>query len=173
MTSYSAAIGSDVMFDIHPASLRDIPTLIGLMAEFYGESGFPLPETNARAAFTRLLSDSRLGGAWIARKGGDPVGHVVLTVAFSMEYGALRGFVDDLFVRPSARGRGIAGALIDAVVADCSIRDVRALLVEVGRDNESGRRVYEKAGLVDTRHALLVRALAPPLHVSGAESKGL
>ena len=192
MVSFSAAIGPDcstlelrrlrhpsslatldVMYGIHPASLRDIPALIGLMAEFYAESGFPLPEANARAAFTRLLSDPGLGGAWIARDAGEPVGHVVLTVCFSMEYGALRGFVDDLFVRPSARGRGIAGALIDAVVADCSARDVRALLVEVGPDNESGRRVYEKAGLVDTKHLLLARPLAPPLHVSASELKGL
>jgi GNAT superfamily N-acetyltransferase len=153
------------MYEIHSASLRDIPALIGLMAEFYGESGFPLPEANARAAFAALLSDPRLGGGWIAREDDAALGHVVLTVGFSMEYGALRGFVDDLFVRPQARGRGVAGALIDAVVADCRARDVRALLVEVGPDNGPGRRVYEKAGLVETGHLLLARPLAPPLHI--------
>ena len=153
------------MHEIHSASLNDVPALIRLMTEFYGESGLPLPEGNARAAFTTLFSDPRLGGAWIARDGEEPLGHVVLTVSFSMEYGALRGFVDDLFVRPAARGRGVAGALIDAVVADCRARDVRALLVEVGPDNGPGRRVYEKAGLVETCHLLLARPLGPPLHV--------
>ena len=153
------------MHHVKPATLDDIPALIRLMGEFYGESGYPLPEVNARAAFTTLLSDARLGGVWIAWETGEPVGHVVLTVGFSMEYGALRGFIDDLFVRPAARGRGIAGALIDSVVADCAARDVRALLVEVGPVNDAGRRAYDKAGFVDTGHVLLARPLAAPLHV--------
>ena len=153
------------MREIRAATLTDIPALIELMAEFYGESGFPLPEANARAAFSTLLSDARLGAVWIAWEETHPVGHVVLTVSFSMEYGALRGFVDDLFVRPAARGRGTAGALIDAVVADCASRGVRALLVEVGTVNDAGRRAYDKAGFVDTGHLLLARPLASPLHV--------
>ena len=152
------------MHRIRPATLDDIPVLIRLMAEFYGESGYPLPEANARAAFTTLLSDAGLGGAWIAWEENEPVGHIVLTVSFSMEYGARRGFVDDLFVRPSARRRGVAGALIAAVEADCEVRDVRALLVEVGPVNDAGRRTYDKAGFVDTGHLLLARPLAPPLH---------
>lgn len=152
------------MPEIRAATPSDIPALIGLMAEFYGESGFPLPEANARAAFTTLLSDARLGGVWIAWHGTEPVGHIVLTVSFSMEYGALRGFVDDLFVRPVARGRGVAGALIDTVVTDCTRRGVRALLVEVGQVNDAGRRAYDKAGFTDTGHLLLARPLAAPLH---------
>src|SRR5688572_617339 len=106
------------MHRIAPAGPHDIPALIELMTEFYGESGFPLPEANARAAFASLFADPRLGGAWVARLGDEPVGHAVLTLSFSMEYGGMRGFVDDLFVRPRARGRGIAGALIDTVIAD-------------------------------------------------------
>ncbi len=154
------------MSDIRAATLDDIPALIDLMAEFYGESGFPLPEANARAAFIALLTDTRLGGVWIAWQGDRPVGHAVLTVGFSMEYGALRGFVDDLFVRPEARGRGVAGLLIDAVVADCLARGARALLVEVGADNDSGRRAYDKAGFVDAGRLLLSRPLGEPLHSS-------
>ena len=154
------------MTDIRAASLEDIPALIGLMAEFYGESGYPLPEKSARAAFTTLLSDSQLGAVYVASDGDEPVGHIVLTVGFSMEYGALRGFVDDLFVRPAARGRGVAGALIDAVVADCVARGVRALLVEVGAENDSGRRTYDKAGFVDAGRMLLARPLGDALHLS-------
>ena len=153
------------MYRIQPATLDDIPALIRLMAEFYGESGYPLPEANARAAFTTLISTPHLGGVWIAWDRDEPAGHIVLTVSFSMEYGALRGFIDDLFVRPAARGRGVAGALIDAVVADAAVRDVRALLVEVGPVNDAGHRAYDKAGFADTGHRLLSRQLGAPLHV--------
>lgn len=153
------------MHQIRPARLDDIPALIALMAEFYGESSYVLPEANARAAFATLLADPRLGGAWIAWVDEEPVGHAVLTVGFSMEFGGMRGFIDDLFVRQSARGRGVATALLDAVVTECNTRGVRALLVEVGPDNAGARRVYERAGLVDSGRLVLSRTLASPLHV--------
>lgn len=137
------------------------------MAEFYAESSFPLPEANARAAFTTLLADPRLGGVWIGwTEDGEPTGHVVLTVCFSMEYGGLRGFIDDLFVRPTARGQGVAAELLAAVLADCDARGVRALHVEVAADNAIARRVYERAGLTDSGHMLLTRPLAAPLHIA-------
>ena len=155
------------MHSITPARLQDIPTLIDLMAEFYGESGFPLPVANAQAAFTTLLSDARLGGAWIGwTDDGEPTGHAVLTVCYSMEYGGLRGFVDDLFVRPAARGQGVAAKLLDALAADCAVRGVRALHVEVGPDNAIAQRVYARGGFVDSGHMLLTRPLAAPLHIA-------
>src|SRR4051812_24823980 len=150
---------------ITPAGPADIPTLIDLMAEFYAESGFPLPVANAGRAFGALLADPRLGAAWIGRTQDDePTGHVVLTVCYSMEYGGLRGFIDDLFVRPVARGQGVAAALLDAVIADCGVRGVRALHVEAGPENAVAQRVYARSGFVDRGHTFLTRPLAAPLH---------
>jgi GNAT superfamily N-acetyltransferase len=88
----------------------------------------------------------------------------VLTVGFGMEYGGLRGFIDDLFVRPSARGRGVASALLTAMVEECVARGVLSLNVEVGPDNDVARRVYARAGLADSGRLLLGRALAAPIH---------
>ena len=152
---------------IESASRDDIATLIELMAEFYAESSFPLPTANARRAFEQLLSDPRLGGVWIAFGDDGPVGYVVLTLAFGMEYGGMRGFIDDLFVRPSARRRGVAGALLDALIADCVALGVRSLSVEVAPDNVAGNRVYERAGLANEGRLLLSRGLASPLHEPG------
>lgn len=146
------------------ASRDDISTLIELMGEFYAESSFPLPTANARRAFEQLLSDPRLGGVWLASTEDGPAGYVVLTLAFGMEYGGMRGFIDDLFVRSSARRRGVATALLDAVIEDCEARGVIALNVEVGPDNDAANPLYERAGLVDTGRLLLGRGLAPPLH---------
>jgi GNAT superfamily N-acetyltransferase len=81
-----------------------------------------------------------------------------------MEYGGLRGIIDDLFVRPSARGRGVAAALLEALTADCAGRGVRSLTVEVGPENEIAKRVYARAGLTESGRLLMSRGLAPPLH---------
>jgi GNAT superfamily N-acetyltransferase len=150
---------------VRRASSNDIPTLVELMREFYAESDYPLPEENARRTFAELLADPRLGGVWLLEMDGEPAGHVVLTVCFSMEYGGLRGFVDDLFVRPQFRGRGLAAAGLAALRADAEARGVRALLVEAGPANDVALRVYRRAGFEATGHLWMTLPLATPVHL--------
>ncbi|MFL5386291.1 MAG: GNAT family N-acetyltransferase [Longimicrobiaceae bacterium] len=144
----------------------DIPRLVALMADFYGEAGFPLPAEAAARAFAALLDDPRLGRVWLMEADGEPAGHAVLTVSFSMEYGGLRGFVDDLFVRPAFRGRGLAAAALAELRRTAEEMGVRALLVEVGPDNDTAQRVYRRLGLEDTGHMLLSLPLAAPVHLA-------
>lgn len=154
--------------DVRPADLADVSTLVGLMQSFYAEAGFPLPTEPADAAFRALLADPRLGGVWIAEDCGEAVGHLVLTLSFSMEYGGMRGFIDDLYVRPGVRRRGAGAALLAAARRDASERGVRALHVEVGPENAIARRLYGRAGYVESGHLFLSLPLAPPVHASNS-----
>ena len=149
---------------IRPATAADVPVLVALMTAFYAESGYPLPPGPAGRAFQTLLGDARLGGVWLAEVDGEAVGHAVLTLSFSMEYGGPRGFVDDLYVSPAARGRGVGAALLAAVRGSCDARGVRALHVEVGPENATARRLYARAGYADSGHLLLSLPLAAPVH---------
>lgn len=149
---------------IRVAAPADVPTLVALMSEFYAEAGFALPASPAANAFIELVSSPSLGAVWLAEHGGAPVGHVVVTVAFSMEYGGLRGFIDDLYVRPAARGRGTGAALLAAARAGAVARGLRALCVETGREEHRARALYARAGYMDSDHALLVQPLAAPVH---------
>jgi predicted N-acetyltransferase YhbS len=103
--------------EIRTATAADIPELVALMAAFYAESNFPLPPSSATRAFEALLAQPHLGAVWLAEYDGAVVAHVVLTIGFGMEYGGLRGVVDDLYVRPMMRGRGVGGRLLTAVRA--------------------------------------------------------
>ena len=153
-------------FELRPAASSDVPALVALMRAFYAEANFPLPPGPAAAAFQSLVANPHLGGAWLAVASSDPVGHVVLTACFSMEYGGLRGFIDDLYVRPTARGHGVGAALLQAARADATRRGLRALHVEVGPDNAVARRLYARAAYVDSQHLLLTLPLAAPLHAT-------
>jgi GNAT superfamily N-acetyltransferase len=150
---------------IRPATAADVPTLVALMTAFYAESDFPLPAAPAARAFHALLADPRLGGPWLAELDGAAVGHAVRTLSLSMEDGGLRGFVDDLYVSATARGRGIGAALLEAVRSACDARSVRALHVEVGPENDVARRLYARAGFADSGHLLLSLPLRAPVHV--------
>ena len=149
---------------LRPAGTADVPRLVALMSEFYAESGFPLPAAPAARAFAGLLADPRLGRVWLIEAGGEVAGHVVLTLSYSMEYGGLRGVVDDLFVRAPHRGRGLGAAAMTAVRAACESLGVRALQVEVGPENDVARRLYARSGFADGGRLLLALPLAPPVH---------
>lgn len=151
---------------IRPATDADIDSLVALMVDFYAEASFTLSATPPTRAFVAFLATPSLGAVWLAEEDGLPVGHVVLTVAFSMEFGGLRGFIDDLYVRPSARGRGTGAALLAAARDGAIARGVRALCVETGLADHPARGLYARAGYVDSEHALLVQPLAAPMHAT-------
>ena len=154
------------MAAVRLALLDDVPELVELMMDFYAEAGFPLPPEAAARTFAALLGDPRLGRVWMMEADGEAAGYAVLTVSYSMEYGGLRGFVDDLFVRPPFRGRGLATEALVELRDTAEALGVRALLVEVGPKNDTARRVYKRVGLEDTGHVLLSLPLAAPVHLT-------
>jgi len=151
---------------IRRATGADVSALVGLMADFYSEAEFTLDTAAAARAFEALLAAPSLGTIWLAELDEAPLGHLVLSVAFSMEYGGMRGFIDDLYVRPSARGHGIGAALLDAAREGAIARGLRALCVETGLEDHPARSLYARAGYVDSEHALLVQPLAAAVHVT-------
>lgn len=149
---------------VRAARVEDVPALVALMEEFYDESGYSLPRDAAARAFTTLLADPRQGRVLLVEVEHEATGYVVLTLGFSMEYGGLRGFVDDFFVRPAARRRGYGAAALEAVKHTCRELGVRALLVETGPKNHPARTIYARAGFEESGRMLLGQALAPPIH---------
>ncbi|HWT02028.1 MAG TPA: GNAT family N-acetyltransferase [Pyrinomonadaceae bacterium] len=135
------------MTTIHKATSEDIPALVEMMREFYAESDYPLDGNWAAGSFSALLRDDSLGAVWVASRDSEPAGYVVLTVRFSMEYGGLDAFIDDLFVRTAFRRRGLGRALVKALLDECGRRRVIAAHVEVGHDNDAAKMLYGGFGL--------------------------
>ena len=142
--------------------------LVAMMEEFYAEGGYPLNHRRAAEAFATLLADDRLGYVFFIHAGTDAgiedVGYVVVTLCYSMEYGGLNAFVDDLFVRKPFRGTGLGTAALTEVRAFCAKRGVRAIHVEPGRENAAAQAVYRRIGFVETNRLHLTLKLADPTH---------
>ena len=146
--------------------------LVDLMTDFYRESAFTLQPGSAQTAFAKLLADPALGRIWIGEQGGKAIGYIVLTLGFSMEYGGRDAFVDDLFVRPQFRGRGLGNQLLDTLIAECVRLDVRALHLEVDRANDRAHALYRSFGFVDNDRQLLTMKLARAIHESDVGNEG-
>lgn len=142
---------------IREANLSDIEQLLDLITEFWAESGYDLDRSAANAAFIHLIGDPTLGKIWLARNDDSPVGYIVLTFSFSFEFFGHVAFVDDLFVQPDSRGSGIGRKLLETLIRECELRDIKALHVEAGDTNERALGLYSSYGLQDTDRMLLTR----------------
>jgi len=104
-----------------PAGPEDIAALGSLMIAFYAEAQFSLARLAAEQTFAALLAAPAMGQVWLLESDGQAAGFIVLTVSFSMEYGGLRGFVDDFFVAQPYRRRGLGSFALEAVKEDCAV----------------------------------------------------
>jgi ribosomal protein S18 acetylase RimI-like enzyme len=142
------------------ANAEHIPALVEMMHEFYAEAHYPLDRVWATSSFAALLENENYGAVFIVFHKDVPAGYAVLSVRFSMEYGGLEGFIDDLFVRAEHRRSGLGRAVLDALFAECKQRNVVGIQVEVGSDNEAAKALYNRFGLQsrdDNREVLIAR----------------
>ena len=146
------------------ASSDDVPRLVELMAEFYAEVGSQLNRPQAAKAFAALVTDERLGAVWLIEAQSQAVGYLVLTLGYSLEFGGLDAFVDDLFIQTPFRHGGLGTAAVAEAKAFAARLGVRALHLEVARDNAVAQAVYRRAGFALTERRLMTLRLADPSH---------
>jgi GNAT superfamily N-acetyltransferase len=148
------------------ATPDDIPSLVALMADFYAEGGYELDLDRAAHAFATVLGDERLGRVWIIQGELQDVGHLVLTLKYAMEYGGIVACLDDLYVKPGWRNRGLSTAALLEVRRFCERAGVRAVTVEVGYENGAAQTVYRRVGFTEAAgRQVLALALAAPAHI--------
>ena len=130
---------------IRLARPEDLATLLPLVAAFHAEEGIESSEDQQRAAVGPLLEGIPYGAVYLIGPARAPVGYIIVTFSWSVEFGGMDGFVDELFIRPAVRGRGIASEVLIALPRTLAEAGIRALHLEVDRDNEPAQRLYTRA----------------------------
>jgi GNAT superfamily N-acetyltransferase len=132
--------------EIRPARADEVEELLPLMrayCEFY-ES---LPSDDGlRQMLATLIADPSQGAVFIARDGDGAVGVATLDWKWSSLKGARMGYLEDLFVDPEARGRGIADALIEICAERCRELGMPAMQWATAPDNRRAQQVYNRTG---------------------------
>lgn len=83
-----------------------------------------------------------------------------------MEYGGLMACLDDLFVAPQSRNKGLTTTALVQVRDFCKSIGVRAITVEMSHTNGAAQTVYRRLGFAEAPdRQLLALALASPAHV--------
>ncbi|HEX8116591.1 MAG TPA: GNAT family N-acetyltransferase [Pyrinomonadaceae bacterium] len=139
------------------ANPSDADALAEMMRDFNAHEGIAFDEAEVRAVLAQLFADDSLGLACLILLNGEVAGYVVIAFGFSVEFRGRDAFIDELFVKDEYRGRGLGAAAVGFAEGVCRARGVRALHLEVERQNTRAQSVYRRAGFTDHDRYLLTK----------------
>ena len=117
------------------------------MYDFNTEFSTPIPEPAVVAE--RMAAHMASGAATILLVGDRPDGLAVLRFRPALYNEGLDAYLEELYVAPAQRARGMGRALLDAAMQ--AARDEGATRMELGtsEDDTAARALYESAGFTN------------------------
>jgi len=141
---------------LHLAKPDDLDRLCALVAALHTEQGLESTDEARRAGLAPLLEGIPHGAAYLIGPARAPMGYVIISFGWSVEFGGLDGFIDEIYLRPAVRGRGIASETLLSLPKALAGAGITALHLEVDRDNDRAKRLYARAGFKPRERYMLM-----------------
>lgn len=148
------------MIGIRSATSDDLTVLLSLARAFYDEDGFATTDAQLARNFAVLLRADN-AHLVLATVDGSVRGFALTTTAFILESG-LVAELQDLYVAPAARSKGVGAALIEDSVTWAQSQSASLLEVVVapnGHDVSHLFHYYRTRGFADEGRRILTRPL--------------
>jgi GNAT superfamily N-acetyltransferase len=129
---------------LRTATVADAAEVADLLDRFNREFDAPTP---GAAALGERLEALLSNPSVVALLAGDPaVGLALLTLRPNVWYAGPVAVLDELYVVPDERGRGIGTLLLHAAERECGRRGSELLEINVDGEDVDARRFYERHG---------------------------
>lgn len=136
----------DPIADIRRATADDVPAILRMMEVFNHEELIAFTSDKLARGLAALLAHPDYGFVLIAEIGGIPAGYAVLAYSFDIEYGGRDVFLNELFVVPRHRSRGVGNELLRAATAAVQAEGCHAMHLIVRPENPGAQRLYRRDG---------------------------
>lgn len=148
------------MTSITLAKPEDLDRVLKLVGDFHEEHGTPLEDEVRRTAVLPLLEGSPHGAIYLVGPARAPIGYITVCFGWSVELGGMDGFVDEIYIRPGVRGRGIGSEVLMSLPKALAGAGLKALHLEVDREDDKTVRLYKKLHFSPrSRYMLMTRHL--------------
>lgn len=137
----------------------DIPTMLPMMREFYTVERLAFDPARSERLLTMLIGDPRFGRLVLIESGDAIAGYMILGFGFSLEFGGRDAFIDELFVLPQWRGRGLGTGAVEYACELCRVEGMESLHLEADHSNERAHKLYLGLGFRDHERHLMSRKL--------------
>src|SRR5205823_4525705 len=102
--------------DIKPATVADVPLILSLIRDLaeYEKLAHTVEATEEKLRAT-LFGPARYAEVLIARLEEEPAGHALFFYTYSTFLAKPGIYIEDIYIRPALRGKGVGKALLAAV----------------------------------------------------------
>jgi ribosomal protein S18 acetylase RimI-like enzyme len=123
----------------------------------------PVPPDHARRTLETLRREPVRGLVAVLDEGGEPRGYAFLISFWSNELGGETCEIDELYVAPHLRGRGLGSTLVMSLKDGTGPwpRVPVALSLQVTPDNQRARQLYRRLGFSDWKNMMMIIRLRP------------
>ncbi|MGR3290819.1 MAG: GNAT family N-acetyltransferase [Paracoccaceae bacterium] len=116
-----------------------------LVTAYHNYAGHSGTDTERRAALMPLLQGTPHGVAYLIGPRKAPVGYIVISFGYSVEFGGIDGLIDEFFIRSGVRGRGMGSEVLASLLPALSEHGVKALHLKVTTESRANR-LFARAG---------------------------
>lgn len=143
---------------LHMATAADLERVLSLVTQFHAEEDITLSDAQRHDGIAPLLDGSPYGAVYLIGPKRAPIGYVAITFTWSIEFGGLNAILDEVFLKPAVRGRGIATEVLIALSARLFEAGICTIDLEVDSENAAARKLYTRAGFKPrTRYMSMTR----------------
>jgi len=142
-----------------PLSEPDIELALKMMSEFYAHEGYVFDKEGTKVNMQVLIANQMLGSYWLIYYNNQIAGYIILTYSFSFEFKGRTCLLDELYLTPDFRHKGIGTKAVDFVITFAIENDLKAMFLEAEYDNNHAITIYEHRGFRKHQRHLMSKML--------------
>ncbi|HIK42299.1 GNAT family N-acetyltransferase [Thermoleptolyngbya sp. M55_K2018_002] len=131
---------------IQLAEITDLDIVLQLVQAFHRFESVDLSAKQRENSLRSLIENPELGGIWLICCDSQVIGYVALCLGYSIEFAGKDAFVDEFYIEPNFRGRGLGRQTLELIKDLAREMGIQALHLEVGRSNIKAQNLYAQAG---------------------------
>ncbi len=137
--------------DIVRAAEKNRSVVADLLARQLDEHDIAIEGDALLAAIDGVLTDERRGLLLLAEHEGQAIGVAYVSLTWSIEHGGKSSWLEELYVLPEWRGRGVGTSMLESVLEEARRHGCAAVDLEVESAHERAAHLYSRHGFA--RHS--------------------
>ncbi len=146
------------MTALHLAKPEDLERLLSLAAACHAELGIVRDDDTRRAGLAPLLDGLPHGAVYLVGPARAPLGYVTLSFGWSLAAAGMEARLDEIYIRPAVRRRGIATEVLATLPRALGEAGVQALSLRLNGSSPTAA-LFERARFQDSDARVMIKTL--------------
>ena len=137
---------------------QDKEMYLSLTEKFYQSDAVShnIPLENRLNTWDEIMRSDEYADCYFVIKDGDVAGYMLLAYTFSQEAGGKTAWIEEIYILPEFRSKGLGSELFDFIKAEIE-PDCARLRLEVEADNIRAKKLYKSLGFKQLEYEQMIR----------------